>query len=156
MIEIVQAHSQQDIAEVRVLFREYAASLGDDFYYGDFERELAGLPGKYAPPEGVLLIAKEEKEAVGCAALRKIGDGIGEMKRLYLRPAFRGKGAGRNLALAIIAEARKIGYGRLRLDTLPKLREAIGLYRSLGFQEIEPYAYNPIEGVRYFELALHD
>jgi len=154
MIEIVQAQSEQDIAMVRALFTEYADSLGIDFYYQEFEQELAGLPGKYAPPAGILLIAREGGEVVGCAALRKIDDGIGEMKRLYLRPAFRGKGVGRDLALTIIAEARKIGYGRLRLDTLPKLSEARKLYHSLGFKEIEPYAYNPIEGVVYFELTL--
>ncbi len=154
MIEIVQAQSEQEIAAVRVLFTEYADSLGIDFNLLGFEQELACLPGKYVPPDGALLIVREGEVVVGCAALRKIADGIGEMKRVYLRPAVRGKGVGRNLALAIIAEARKIGFSRLRLDTLPKLTEAIGLYRSLGFQEIEPYAYNPIEGVVFFELVL--
>jgi ribosomal protein S18 acetylase RimI-like enzyme len=154
MIEIVQAASQQEIACVRELFREYEASLGVDLCFQDFERELAELPGKYTPPAGSLLIAREGDEAVGCVALRKLDDGIGEMKRLYLRPAFRGQGMGRTLALAIIAEARRIGYGRLRLDTLPMMREAQALYRSLGFQEIEPYIYNPIEGALYLELSL--
>lgn len=154
MVKIVQAQSEQDIARVRELFREYADSLGVDLCFQDFERELAELPGKYAPPEGSLLIAKEDEEAVGCVALRKIEDGVGEMKRLYLRPTVRGKGYGRTLALAIIAEARQIGYGRLRLDTLPIMGEAQRLYRSLGFREIEPYVYNPIEGTLYLELAL--
>lgn len=154
MVKIVQAQSEQDIARVRELFREYADSLGVDLCFQSFEEELAELPGKYAPPEGSLLIAKEDEEAVGCVALRKIGDGVGEMKRLYLRPTFRGQGYGRTLALAIIAEARQIGYGRLRLDTLPIMGEAQKLYRSLGFREIEPYVYNPIEGTLYLELAL--
>lgn len=154
MIQIVQASSEREIAQVRELFAEYAAALGVDLCFQDFEQELAGLPGKYAPPDGSLLIAKEEGQAAGCVALRKIGDGIGEMKRLYLRPALRGKGLGRYLALAIIQEARKIGYHRLRLDTLPTMQEARALYLSLGFKEIEPYIYNPIEGALYLELPL--
>lgn len=154
MIEIVPAASAQEIACVRELFREYEASLGVDLCFQDFEQELAGLPGRYASPAGSLLIAREDEKVAGCVALRKLDDGIGEMKRLYLRPAFRGKGVGKTLALAIIAEARRIGYGRLRLDTLPMMREAQALYHSLGFQEIEPYTHNPIEGARYLELTL--
>jgi ribosomal protein S18 acetylase RimI-like enzyme len=154
MVKIVRAQSEQDRAQVRVLFKEYAASLGVDLCFQRFEQELAELPGKYAPPDGAILIAVEGEEMVGCVALRKIDVGIGEMKRLYLRPAFRGKGAGRNLALAIIEEARRIGYSRLRLDTLPVMNEARNLYRSLGFRKIEPYTFNPIEGTLYLELAL--
>ncbi len=153
-MEIVQAQSEEQIARVRELFMEYADALGIDLCFQDFEQELAALPGKYAPPEGSLLIAKEGEALMGCVALRKLDESIGEMKRLYLRPAFRGSGAGRALTLAIIAEARRIGYGRLRLDTLPSMDAARKLYHSLGFREIEPYTYNPIEGTLYLELDL--
>ncbi len=154
MVQIVQARSEREIAQVRELFTEYAAALDVDLCFQDFERELAELPGRYAPPDGALLLAREGDQAAGCIALRKIGDGIGEMKRLYLRPALRGKGLGRDLTLAIIEEARKIGYHHLRLDTLPTMKEARALYHSLGFKEIAPYTYNPTEGTMYLERIL--
>ena len=151
---IVQAESQDDINQARELFKEYAASLGADLCFQDFEKELANLPGVYAPPEGRLLLALFGTQAAGCVALRKIAEGVCEMKRLYIQAEFRGRGIGRRLAVAILEEARKMGYNRMRLDTLPFMKEATALYRSLGFQPISPYRHNPIEGALFMELDL--
>ena len=153
-MDVIEAHSAQFIDDVRALFTEYAEWLGVDLCFQDFDRELAELPGDYAPPSGRLLLAVDEGRIAGCVALRKQSPGICEMKRLYVRAPFRGRGLGRTLASAIIDEGRKIGYQRMRLDTLPSMLAAVGLYESLGFVSIEPYRHNPIEGARFMELAL--
>ncbi|MFN2492183.1 MAG: GNAT family N-acetyltransferase, partial [Pyrinomonadaceae bacterium] len=132
----------------------YAEWLGINLCFQNFEKEVAELPGDYAPPTGRLFLATANDRTVGCVALRKIGDGICEMKRLYVRPEFRGAGLGRTLAEKIIGAANEIGYLRMRLDTLPgKMDRAIAIYRSLGFTNIDPY-YNSIEGAAFMELIL--
>jgi putative acetyltransferase len=154
-VEFVQAETPEQVREARRLFVEYSDWLGINLCFQNFEKELAELPGAYAPPEGRLLLAFSEEKLAGCVALRKIGEGVCEMKRLFVRPGFRGKGIGRALAEKIIREAREIGYSRMRLDTLPtKMGEAIKMYRSHGFREIEAYYHNPVEGALFMELAL--
>jgi putative acetyltransferase len=154
---MTQASSPAQIAQVRELFLEYAQSLGFSLCFQNFDQELAGLPGDYSPPDGRLLLAEYEGQVAGCVALHKLEPGICEMKRLYLRPAFRGKGLGRKLAEVILEEARSIGYERLRLDTVgPVMKDAVALYRTLGFREIAPYRANPMEGTLYMELSLND
>jgi ribosomal protein S18 acetylase RimI-like enzyme len=145
-VVIREARSPQELAAVRELFREYADSLGFDLAFQDFERELADPEGVY---DAILLAPGQ-----GCVALRDLGDGICEMKRLYVRPTERGTGLGRALAEAIVEEARRRGFRRMRLDTVPSMVEAQRLYEGLGFREIEPYRFNPIRGTRYLELEL--
>jgi len=155
LTEIVCAHSIGDIENARCLFKEYAAWLEIDLCFQDFEKELSELPGDYAPPDGRLLLAFVNKALAGCIALRKIGEGVCEMKRLFVRPEFRGTGLGRGLAEAIIRDAKQIGYKRMRLDTRPpKMNDAIGLYESLGFKQIEAYYQNPVPGAIFMELDL--
>ena len=154
MVQLVEAHGAAEVAEARNLFMEYATALGIDLCFQNFEQELAMLPGAYAPPDGRLLLARVDADVAGCVALRKIDDGLCEMKRLYVRPAFRGQRVGLELAHAIIREARTIGYRRMLLDTLPVMTDAIRLYRSLGFREVEPYYRNPVEGALFMELEL--
>jgi putative acetyltransferase len=143
----------EELPEIREIFREYAAWVGDAICFQAFEVELAGLQGRYAEPEGRLLIAVTEGEIAGCAALRKSEPNIAEMKRLYVRPAFRGRGLGGELARKVIEDARAVGYGSLRLDTLPRMEQAIRIYREFGFREIPAYSDNP-PGAICFELTL--
>ena len=155
VLKLVQAESLEQLGQVRELFLEYAAATGIDLCFQNFDQELASLPGEYAPPDGCLFLALDETqgEVAGCVALRKIDAETCEMKRLYVRPSSRGTGSGKALALKIIEEARRIGYARMRLDTLPSMQQAIKLYRSLGFKPIAPYRYNPEEGAIFMELA---
>ncbi|MDH4222515.1 MAG: GNAT family N-acetyltransferase [candidate division Zixibacteria bacterium] len=155
-IKFVQVKTREELNHIRELFHEYAESLGFDLSFQDFEKELAELPGDYAPPEGCLILAIFENKVAGCVALRKLSEGICEMKRLYVKPAYRGKGIGKKLAVKILEKGRKIGYEKMRLDTIPAMKEAIELYRSSGFKEIEPYRYNPIKGAMYMELKLKE
>lgn len=153
--DVRQAESPEQIAAVHELFLEYAQSLGFSLCFQSFDKELASLPGDYAPPDGRLLLATREGVPAACVALHKLEADICEMKRLYVRPQFRGKGLGRALAERVIADARQIGYTRLRLDTVePMMQAAVAMYRQLGFREIAPYRENPIEGALYMELAL--
>lgn len=149
------AESASQIAQARELFLEYGKSLGFSLCFQNFDQELAGLPGDYAPPGGRLLLAEFNDQLAGCVALHKFDADICEMKRLYLRSQFRGKGLGRALAEAIIAQARQIGYRRMRLDTVgPVMQDAVAMYRKLGFRDISPYRANPMPGTLYLELAL--
>lgn len=150
-----QATSPAQISQARELFLEYAQSLGFSLCFQNFDQELAALPGEYSPPAGRLLLAEFDGRVAGCVALHKLEDGICEMKRLYLRPQFRGKGLGRALAGRIITEARQIGYQRMRLDTVePVMKDAVAMYRRFGFREIAPYCDNPIAGALYMEVEL--
>jgi len=154
-IEIISAALPEHIEQVRVLFLEYARSLSFSLCFQSFDEELRTLPGDYSLPEGRLFIAHDSGEPAGCIALHPFEGDICEMKRLYVRPAFRGKGVGRLLVDRVIDEARQIGYKRMRLDTIASsMQDAIALYRRKGFREIAPYRVNPIEGALYMELVL--
>jgi len=154
---IRHAVTAAEIAQARLLFEEYAASIGVDLCFQNFSAELATLPGAYAPPRGALLLAGPALRPSGCVALRALPDGdplIGEVKRLYVRPDARGSGLGRALVLQALAEANAIGYRELKLDTLPTMAAARALYASLGFRECAAYYRNPLHGVVYMSLAL--
>ncbi len=157
IMNLIQAQTPEQIDQARCLFREYADWLQIDLCFQNFEKELAELPGDYVPLAGRLLLAYESAELAGCIALRRFDERTCEMKRLFVREQFRGKGLGRQLITAIIQEAKQIGYEHMRLDTLPpKMNDAIALYRAYGFKEIEPYYINPVPGALFMELDLRE
>ncbi len=151
---IIDAHDVQWLNEIRTLFKSYEASLDTSLCFQEFKEELITLPGKYAPPEGCLLMAVADGTPAGCIALRSLGYRICEMKRLYIYPRFQGKGLGKRMVQEVIRRAREMGYTTMRLDTLPSMERAIALYTSVGFVDIEAYTHNPNAGVRYMELVL--
>ncbi len=156
-MNVIQAQTAEHIEQARQLFREYQAWLQIDLCFQSFESELANLPGEYRPPDGRLLLAYDDSDLAGCVALRKREQDVCEMKRLFLRDGFRGRGLGRQLLESVIREARQIGYQRMRLDTLPpKMNDAINLYRVYGFTEIAPYYDNPVPGAMFMELNLEE
>ena len=154
MIHLVPAHTAVQLRDVRALFLEYASAIGFNLRFQGFDREVATLPGEYAPPGGTLLLAMADGLAAGCVALRALDEQACELKRLYVRPAARGRGLGRLLCEAVIAAAQPRGYTRMKLDTVPQMTEAIALYRALGFTPAEPYRYNPLPGAMFMELVL--
>lgn len=155
MVKIYQASAAEELENARELFREYEAWLGLDLCFQGFEEELRSLPGKYAEPEGRLLLVEADGRLTGCIAMRKLEDGVCEMKRLFVRDGFRGMRIGNSLIERLINEARSSGYAKMRLDTFPaKMGKAVKLYESHGFREIGPYYSNPHEGVLFMELDL--
>ena len=154
MPRLFRAETHEHWHWARTLFKEYAASLDFDLDFQGFDQELETLPLDYGPPHGCLLLAQQEDALVGCVAFRKSSDGICEMKRLYVRPAHRAHGLGRILVEAIIEHARRQGYERMRLDTVPSMEAARALYGSFGFRSIKPYRYNPIPDTAFMELTL--
>ena len=153
-IVLVPVQDQESVATARALFREYAGAIGVDLEYQGFAAELAALPSPYVPPSGALLIAKVNGDTAGCVAMRRIDEHTGEMKRLYVRPEFRSFGLGRYLIDAVVLAARGAHYAALRLDTLPSMTAAQGLYRKLGFVEIPAYNAMHLPGTRFYELKL--
>lgn len=153
-VSVTSVERMEEMATIRHLFEEYAAELGHDLCFQGFAKELETLPGSYARPDGRLLLASARDAIAGCVGLRRLAPGVCEMKRLFVRPAYRGLGAGRMLAEAIVAEGHAAGYQRMRLDTLSTMVDALAVYRKLGFRDIAPYRDNPIPGVVYLELDL--
>ena len=151
---LVPVESQEQVTVARELFREYADAIGVDLEYQGFTAELEALPSPYIPPYGTLLIAQVNSDTAGCVALRRLNDETGEIKRLYVRPAFRSWGLGKHLIEAAIQAACRAGYNALRLDTLPSMAAAQGLYRKLGFTEILAYNSSYLPGTRFYELKL--
>jgi putative acetyltransferase len=155
-LRIRDVESTEDLRELKRLFVAYSESLGISLCFQNFQQELECLPGAYAPPFGCLLLAEFDGQAGGCIALRRLADGICEMKRLYVAPGYRGTGSGRALVGALMDRAKTIGYRAVRLDTLPSMQNAIALYRSLGFKEIAPYCENPVPGALFLECRIKD
>ena len=153
-LQLIDFPTHPQLPDLRELLLEYQRWLGIDLCFQDFEREMAELPGGYAPPDGRLYVASIGSELAGCIALRRHDAQSGEMKRLYLRAAYHGQGFGRQLAECIILEAKEIGYQRILLDTLPMMQAAQAMYAKLGFQETHAYVFNPVEGVKYMALTL--
>ena len=154
-MRIFQANSQQDIEQARTLFEEYQTGLGISLCFQNFDQELKNLPGDYAPPGGRLLLATDDAGLAGCIALRKLAPDVCEMKRLFVRPTHRGTGLGKTLVESLIDEARRLGYKKMRLDTLPgRMDKAIALYQSIGFIDIDPYYENPVPDAKFMELQL--
>lgn len=154
VLKVVTAESSEQVDTIRELFLEYAKSLNFDLCFQGFDKELESLPGKYAAPDGRLLLALYDQKIAGCVALWKVSDQVCEMKRLWVRPEFRGKKIGRQLAEFVIEQAKLIGYSKMKLDTIDTMTEAIKLYVSLGFRSTSAYRYNPVEGAEYMELDL--
>jgi len=154
VLKIVDGLAPERLEEVRRLFTEYVTALGFHLSFQDVDQEMADLAGRYGPPDGRLLMGLWDDQPAGCVAMKKLREGVCEMKRFYVRPLHRGRGVGRNLAEAIIEEARAAGYRRMCLDTVPSMQAAMAIYESLGFKDGEPYVFNPIPGARFMELAL--
>jgi OHCU decarboxylase len=153
-IQIVNAVTENQITIAREMFVEYAKSLDIDLCFQNFDKEVNGLPGEYSLPRGRLLLAMFESKVAGCVALKRISDEVCEMKRLYVRSEFRGKGIGKRLTTDVMEQARVIGYKQMRLDTLPSMKEAIALYRSLGFESIAPFRDLPVSGALFMQARL--
>ena len=158
IIEFVYIESGPELEEIRDLFLEYARSLDFNLCFQSFDKELLELPGRYAPPQGRLILCRVNGASAGCIAVKPLrGDGLCEMKRLFVRPEFRGKGLGLKLAVRLIEDAKQIGYHAMRLDTIAgQMDAAIAVYRGLGFKEIPPYYDNPVPNAVFFELILKD
>jgi ribosomal protein S18 acetylase RimI-like enzyme len=154
MFSVLPASCDSDTQAVRQLFEQYAASLAIDLGFQNFERELVSLPGDYSPPRGALFLVRADGSPVGCVGLRPFSESVGEIKRLYVVPAFRGRGFARSLVLEAIAAARRIGYSALVLDTLASMHPAIALYESFGFERTDAYYANPLPDVLYFRASL--
>ena len=156
MLKIVEANTKEFVEKAKELIREYAQSLEFDLDFQDFDKEMEDFPGQYTLPRGCLYIAMDENQPIGCVALRDLGQDICEMKRLYVKPYFRGQKVGKLLTDVVIKAARDMGYNYMRLDTIPSMKHANMLYNALGFKQIAPYRFNPIEGATFFELSLKE